>query len=178
MANNLKRIYVGAICNRDLEVLDKIKKLLLKNYNISIINLLKKESYSFDLEYFKKRIKKYPISFLILKLTTQKPNEKIYEAIIRYMPNIPILNSIKSVKTCESRHQTFKLIKEKCKNLKIPRTFFTIPDAIQACNNGINIIIKLDKHNIPDLPKNDRIIGIAHSTNELLDFIKDYDSFL
>ena len=173
MANNVKRIYIGAICNRDLEVLEKIKTILFKNYNITIINLLKKESYSFNLDYFKKKLKKYPISFLILKLTTHNSNEQIYNAIAHYAPNIPILNSIKSVKTCESRNETFKLISESCKNLKIPHTFSSEQEALEACKNGKKIIIKLDDHNIPNLPKNDRIIGIACSTREFTELVKN-----
>lgn len=174
MANNVRRIYIGAICNRDLEVLEKIKTILLKNYNITIINLLKKDTYTFNLDYFKKKLKRYPISFLILKLTTHESNEQIYNAITHYAPNIPILNSIQSVKTCESRTDTFKLITESCRNLKTPHTYSSKEEALEACKNGKKIIIKLDDHNIPDLPKNDRIIGIAHSTRELAELIKNH----
>jgi len=174
MANNVKRIYIGAICNRDLEVLEKIKNLLLKNYNITIINLLKKDTYTFNLDYFKKKLKKYPISFLILKLTTHKSNEQIYNAIFHYAPNIPILNSIKSVKTCESRNDTFRLITEYCKNLKTPHTYLSKEEALEAYKNGKKIIVKLDDHNIPGLPKNDRIIGITHSMKEFDEIVKKH----
>jgi glutathione synthase/RimK-type ligase-like ATP-grasp enzyme len=173
MANNVKRIYIGAICNRDLEVLEKIKTLLFKNYNITLINLLKKDTYAFDLDYFKKKLKKYSISFLILKLTTHRSNKQIYDAINNYASNIPILNSIQSVKTCESRTDTFNLINQTCKHLKIPQTYHTKEEALEACNNGKEIIIKLDDHNIPKLPKNDRIIGIAHSKKEFIELINN-----
>ncbi|MFW9937235.1 MAG: hypothetical protein ACFFD5_06265, partial [Candidatus Thorarchaeota archaeon] len=148
--------------------------LLLKNYNITVINLLKKDTYTFDLEYFKKKLRKYPISFLILKLTTDKSNEQIYKAIIKYAPNVPILNSIKSVKTCESRTETFKLINKTCKNLKTPSTYPSIEDALEASKNGKKIIIKLDAHNIPGLPKNDRIIGIARSSENFNELVKNH----
>jgi len=174
MANNIKRIYIGAICNRDLEVLEQLKKFLLKNYNIVILDLLK-NSNSFDIKYFKRILKKYPISLLIVKLTTQKLNQEIYKLIKEITPNIQILNSLKSVQTCESRKETFKLITHKCKKLNIPKTYFSSKEAFKACKNGERIIIKLDDHNIPDFPKNDRIIGIAHNTNELREIVKDYN---
>jgi len=174
MANNIKKTYIGAICNRDLEVLENIKKLLLKNYNISIVNLIKKGTNSFNVEYFQKKIKKYPITFLIVKLTTLKSNELIYNTIKSIVPNIPILNNLKAVKLCESRKETFRLIAQKCKNLKIPHTFLSISEAYDACSKGTRIIIKLDSHNIPNLPKNDRIIGIAKTPAQLLEYTKNY----
>ncbi|MFX1399845.1 MAG: hypothetical protein ACFE8V_01200, partial [Promethearchaeota archaeon] len=175
MANNIKRIYIGAICNRDLEVLEKLKKFLLKNYNIFIVDLLKKGSNSFDIKYLLKQIKKYPLSFLIVKLTTTSSNTAIYETIKEYIPNVPILNSLSSVKICESRKETFKLISHKCKNVKIPAPYFSLEEAIRACKTGNRVIIKLDSHNIPDFPKNDRIVGIAHNVNDLYELIKNYD---
>ena len=174
MANNIKKTYIGAICNRDLEVLENIKKLLLKNYNISIVNLIKKGTNSFNVEYFQKKIKKYPITFLIVKLTTLKSNELIYNTIKSIVPNIPILNNLKAVKLCESRKETFRLIAQKCKNLKIPHTFLSISEAYDACSKGTRIIIKLDSHNIPNLPKNDRIIGIARNTKQFKNLINDH----
>jgi len=174
MANNIKKIYIGAICNRDLEVLDQIKKILFRNYNITVVNLLKKGSNTFNRDYYKKKLKKYPISFLILKLTTQKTNEEIYDTIKEISPEIPILNSAQSVKICESRRETFKLIEIKCKNLKIPKTYLSISEAHEACCNGSGIIIKLDSHNIPNLPKNERIIGIAKNPDQFLELIKGF----
>ncbi|MFW9783946.1 MAG: hypothetical protein ACFFFB_16795 [Candidatus Heimdallarchaeota archaeon] len=175
MANNVKRIHIGAICNRDLEVLDRIKKFLLKNYNIFIVDLLKKGSNSFDIKYFKKQIKKYSICFLIVKLTTQNSNEEIYEAIKRASPNIPVLNSLSSVQVCESRRDTFAKISQNCKKVKIPTTYFTLNEALKACQTGTKIIIKLDAHNIPNFPKNDRIIGVAHNVSEFNEMIQTYN---
>ncbi|MFX1498747.1 MAG: hypothetical protein ACFFBH_14585 [Promethearchaeota archaeon] len=175
MANNVKRIYIGAICNRDLEVLERIKKFLLKNYNVLIVELLKKGTNSFDNKYFLKQLKKYPISFLMLKLTTQNSNKKIYEAIEQVCPNIPILNSLNSVQVCESRKETFKMISQKCKKVKIPITYFSLKEALRACQSGTKVIVKLDAHNIPNFPKNDRIIGIANYVSELNEIIKNYD---
>jgi len=175
VANNIKRIYIGAICNRDLGVLEKIKKFLLKNYNIFIVDLLKKGSNSFDIKYFTKQIKKYPLSFLIVKLTSQSSNISIYEVVKKLIPNVPILNSLSSVQVCESRKETFRLISQKCKKIKIPTTYFSLDEAVSACKTGNRVIIKLDSHNIPNFPKNDRIIGIAHSVNELYELVNSYD---
>ncbi len=175
MASNIKRKYVGAICNRDLEVLECIKKFLLKNYNINVVNLMKNGPENFNEKYLEKRLKKYPISFFIVKLTTQKSNENIYKVIRNVSPNIPILNSLNSVHICESRTDTFKLIKNNCKKIKIPITYYTKQDARKACQEGTNIIVKLNSHNIPELPKNDRIIGIAKNSNDLAELIKNYN---
>ena len=64
MSNKLNKIYIGAICNRDLDILDEIKTFCNKNYNISIVNLLKRDSNRFNIKYLKKQLKKYPISYI------------------------------------------------------------------------------------------------------------------
>ncbi|MFX1448843.1 MAG: hypothetical protein ACFFCG_12045, partial [Promethearchaeota archaeon] len=60
MANNIKRKYIGAICNRDLDVMENIEKFLLKNYNIAIVNLIKNGIESFSEKTLEKKLKKYP----------------------------------------------------------------------------------------------------------------------
>jgi hypothetical protein len=175
MANTIKRKYIGAICNRDLEVMENIKKFLLKNYNITLVNLMKNGFESFNAKYLEKKFKKYPISFLIVKLTTQEANRRIYEIINGVCPDIPILNDLKSVRICESRFNTFSSIKNDNKKIHIPRLFSSKIDALQASRRGIDIIVKLDAHNIPGLPKNDRIIGISKSPIELSELVKTHN---
>jgi len=175
MASNIKRKYVGAICNRDLEVLESIKKFLLKNYNIFLVNLMKNGPENFNEKYLEKRFKKYPISFLIVKLTTQKSNENIYKVIRNVSPNIPILNSLNSIQICESRTNTFEFIKSNCKKIQIPLTYNTKQDAWKECQEGANIIVKLNTHNIPELPKNDRIIGIAKNSKAIVELTQNYN---
>lgn len=174
MSNKLNRIYIGSICNRDLEVFEKIKKFCNRNYNLSIINLLKKGSNNFNAKYLKKQLKKYPISLIIVKLLSEESNQEIYKALHKIAPNIPLLNSSRAVKMCESRTQIFKFIEQSVKKLNIPETFFSMKEAYNACNNGTKVIIKLDTHNIPNLPKNDRIIGIARNVSQ---FKKLVDNF-
>ena len=175
MANNLKRKYIGAICNRDLEVLENIKKFLIKNYNITIVNLMKNGLESFNAKYLEKRLRKYPISFLLVKLTTQELNEKIYKIVKKTCPEIPILNTLESVQLCESRQNTFNFINKNYKKILTPRSFSNKLEAIRVSQKGTPIIVKLNPHNIPDLPKNDRIIGIAKNHRELLELIKNYN---
>jgi glutathione synthase/RimK-type ligase-like ATP-grasp enzyme len=175
MANTIKRKYIGAICNRDLEVLENIKKFLLKNYNIALVNLMKNGIESFNANYLKKRLKKYPISFLIVKLTTQQANRRIYKIIKDICPNIPILNDLKSVQICESRFDTFSKIKNDNNKINTPKLFNSKIDALQASRKGLDVIVKLDAHNIPGLPKNDRIIGVAKNSTELSKFIDNHD---
>ncbi|MFX1326966.1 MAG: hypothetical protein ACFE91_02325 [Promethearchaeota archaeon] len=174
MSNKLSRIYIGSICNRDLEIFEEIKKFCSRNYNISIVNLLKKGSNTFSAKYYKKQIKKYPISFIIVKLLSEEGNQEIYRTIKEVTPNIPLLNNINAVKTCESRRGTFKLIEQKCKKVNVPRSFYSINEAYEACSNGIKLVIKLDKHNIPDLPRDDRIVGLAKNLEDFTRLTKGY----
>jgi glutathione synthase/RimK-type ligase-like ATP-grasp enzyme len=120
----------------------------------------------------KKKLKKYPISLFIVKLLSEKKNQSIYNIIRDVAPNIPWLNSFESVKLCESRTETFKLIEQKHKKLHIPKTSSSLDEAFDVCVNGKAIIIKRDTHNIPNLPKNDRIIGIARNPHQLKKLVK------
>jgi len=174
MSNKFNRIYIGAICNRDLEIFQEIKKFCSKNYNFSVINLFKTGSDNFSVKYFRKKIKKYPISLIILKLLSEDSNQTIYNAINQFAPNIPLLNSLNSVKICESRTNTFDFINQKCKKLNIPQIYHSFYEAYQACNNGKNLIVKLDTHNIPSLPKNDRILGIAQNLDQFKKLTSEY----
>jgi glutathione synthase/RimK-type ligase-like ATP-grasp enzyme len=174
VSNKLSRIYIGCICNRDLEVLEKIKKFCNKNYNLSIINLLKKGSNNFNANYLKKQLKKYPISLIIVKLLSEKLNQEIYKALREIAPNIPLLNSSQAVELCESRTQTFKFVEQRVKKLNFPKTFYSIKEAYNACNNGTNVIIKLDTHNMRNLPKNDRIVGIARNISQFKKLVENF----
>ncbi|MFX1376795.1 MAG: hypothetical protein ACFFA0_13380 [Promethearchaeota archaeon] len=174
MSNKLNKIYIGAICNRDLEIFNEIKKFCSKNYNISIINLFKNGSNSFNVKFFRKKLKKYPISLIILKLFSEESNQIIYNAINQFAPEIPLLNSLNSVKICENRTNTYKFINQKCKKLNIPQVYSSIYEVKEAFDNNKKIIIKLNTHNIPFLPKNDRILGVAKSFSELKKITKGF----
>lgn len=171
-----KKIYIGAICNRDVEVFTQIQKFFKVHYNnkTSIISLLKKDN-SFSTKHIKKKIKKYPISFLIVKLYSEPSNQIIYNAVMKYLPNIPQLNSLKSVSTCESRNETFRFLEKNCKKLNVPTTYFSIKNAYDACCRSVKIIIKLDIHNAPHLSKDDRILGIAKTPEQFLSLIQHYE---
>ncbi len=170
-----KKLYIGAICNRDLEVFEEIRKFSKINYNIKIVNLIKNGSPSFNLKYFKKKLKKYSFSLIIVKLYSEGSNKEIYNALEKYAPLIPRLNSINSVKTCESRKKTFNLIENKCKKLNIPKCYYSVNAAYDAISNGTPLIIKLDTHNIRNSSKFDRIVGVAKTTDKFLKLIKKYD---
>lgn len=174
MANNLKKAYIGAICNRDVEVLTRIKSFLLKNYNISLIDFMKTGIESFNTKHLEKRLKKYPIMFLIVKLTTQKENESVYKTLKQVAPNLPVLNSLDSVKMCESRRATFKYLEENCQKVNIPITYNTLHQVNYALTVGKEIIVKIDAHNIPNFPKNERIIGVVRNKEELINLIHGY----
>ena len=169
-----KKIIIGSICNRDLAIFDEIKRFSKINYGIKFVNLLKNGS-SFSVKYFKKKLKKYQISFLIVKLYSEETNQKIYDALNTYAPNIPRLNSLKSVITCESRKETFKLVNQKNKKLIIPKCYYSINAAYEAVSNGTPLIIKLDTHNIRNFSKYDRIVGVVKSADDFLKIIREYD---
>ncbi|MFX0070083.1 MAG: hypothetical protein ACFFAO_03245 [Candidatus Hermodarchaeota archaeon] len=175
---SIKKIYIGAICNRDLEIFEKITQFVKVNYNIKIVNLLPHKGTKkgvFDVKYFRKKLKKYPLSLIIVKLLSEKQNRLIYESIKNYAPKIPLLNSIKAVRTCESRRSTFKLIEDKYKKIPIPKSYFSLKEAYLACCNGTKIIVKHDVHNAPDMPKEDRIIGIARNPEDFNKLVENLD---
>lgn len=169
-----KKIIIGSICNRDLAIFDEIKRFSKINYGIKFVNLLKNGS-SFSVKYFKKKLKKYQISFLIVKLYSEETNQKIYDALNTYAPYIPRLNSLKSVNTCESRKETFKLVNQKNKKLIIPKCYCSINTAYEAVSNGTPLIIKLNTHNIRNFSKYDRIVGVVKSADDFLKLIREYD---
>ena len=170
-----KKYYIGSICNRDLEIFEEIKKFSKINFNVKIVNLFKNSSTHFSIKYFLKKLRKYPFSLIMVKLFSEESNSKIYEALDKYTPHIPRLNSINSVRTCESRKETFKLLESRCKKLNIPKCYYSINAAYKAVSNGIPLIIKLDTHNIRNLSKFDRIVGVAKNPDDFLRLIKQYD---
>jgi len=174
MAKNiLKRIYIGTINERDPEIFKEIKDFCLTHYNIKFVNLLEKKKFS--KKYFKKKIKKYPISFLIVKLYSKNSNEKIYNALNSLAPNIPLLNSIEAVRTCESRKKTFMLMQTRCKEIKIPEFYSTRDEVLAALSSNKKIIIKLDSHNPEHVKKEDRILGIVSNQKEISTILSQYD---
>jgi glutathione synthase/RimK-type ligase-like ATP-grasp enzyme len=175
---SIKRIYVGSIVNRDLEFFEKIVKFAKINYNIKIVNLLPDKGNKkgvFNVKYFQKKLKKYPLSLIIVKLLSDDSNKLIYNALKSFAPKIPLLNSLNAVKICESRKATFNLIERKYNKLNLPKSFYSFNQAIQAIRNGKKIIVKYDIHNAPNLSKEERILGIASSINELKELIIDYN---
>jgi len=171
---SIKKIYVGAIVNRDLEIFNEIRRFAKINYGIYIKNLIPKKKGIFSPKYFKKKIKKYNFSYFILKLFSQESNVEIYDALKQYAPNIPYLNSVKAVQLCESRRATFKHVEEKIHNLKFPKTYYSIEDARNACISGKRIIVKLDDHNSPYIPKEKRILGVPKFHGDFDETIKPY----
>lgn len=166
---SLKKIYVGTIAERDMNIFAKIKELCRINYNIKMVNILKRGK--FKTKRLKKKLRKYPISFFIVKLHSGRKNEKIFDALRKYAPQIPVLNSLSSIEICDSRRATFKFLEDHCPKLKTPKSFYTIQNAYEACKKGMEIIVKLDVHNIP---KEERIAGIAKSPEQLLELTKGF----
>ena len=76
---------------------------------------------------------------------------------------------------CESRKETFQQLEKRIKRLKFPQTYYSISEAVKALSKKKQIIIKVDSHNPSNLPKNDRIIGIAKNLNEFNNLINDYN---
>ena len=94
-----------------------------------------------------------------------------------YAPNVPFLNSVNAVQTCESRKATFKLIEEKYKKihkLHFPKSYYSVEDARKACKEGKRIIVKLDVHNSQSIPKEKRILGTSKFIGDFEEIIKKY----
>ena len=175
---SIKKIYIGAVCNRDLEIFEKIIKFAKVNYNIKIVNLIPHKGAKkgiFDVKYFRKKLKKYPISFIIVKLLSEADNQLIYDTLKKCASKIPLLNSLKAVQTCESRKATFNLIEQKYKKIPIPKSYFSLKEAYEACAHGVKVIIKHDIHNAPNMPKEDRVIGIARNVDDFNELVKDFE---
>ncbi len=167
-----KRIYIGSINERDCEIFREIKEFCELYYNIKIVDLLDKNTFS--VKYSKKRLKKYPISLIILKVFSRKSNSMIYQFLHAHAPQIPLLNSITAVKACESRRETFDLINTYLESVNVPRFYSTMEAALNAIHNHEKIIVKLDVHNAEEIKKEDRILGIASTKREFLNLIKPY----
>jgi glutathione synthase/RimK-type ligase-like ATP-grasp enzyme len=112
-----------------------------------------------------------------VKLQTEEENQDIYETLKMHAPHIPYLNSVNAVHLCESRRATFKLIEEKYKKihkLHLPKSYYSIEDARKACHEGKRIIVKLDEHNSPHIPKEKRILGVSKFIGDFEEIIKPY----
>ncbi|MHA1411728.1 MAG: hypothetical protein ACTSUX_11190 [Promethearchaeota archaeon] len=175
MVNNLQKIKIGAFVNRDLEIFKKVKRSLAFYYGINVINLLKNNGFNHHEKHLIKKAKKHSFSFLIVKLTTSEYNKIVYDIIEKYLPNIPILNDLSAIQTCESRKKTFELLKEKCPTIKIPEFYGNFTQALRAIEEGKQVIVKLDSHNIPHLPKRLRIVGIADTAKQLNELVQSYN---
>jgi glutathione synthase/RimK-type ligase-like ATP-grasp enzyme len=165
-----KKYYIGTICNRDLEIFEEITSYLKDHYDVKIINLIPHKGNKkgrFNVEYFCKKIKKHPISLIILKLFSEESNQIIYKTLKTYAPQIPLLNNIDSVRICESRKESFKFVEKEYKKLKVAKSYYSFQDALRAASNRTELIIKFDVHNAPYISKEDRIIGIAKNSEEL-----------
>ncbi|MHA1689956.1 MAG: hypothetical protein ACTSYC_12795 [Promethearchaeota archaeon] len=170
--NILKRIYIGTINERDPKIFKEIKDFCFIHYNIKFVDLLEKNEFSE--KYFQKKLKKYPISFLIVKLYSKNSNEKIYDALNTLAPHIPLLNSIEAVRTCESRIKTFTLMRTKCKEIRIPRFYSNKDEVLSVLSNNKEIIIKLDSHNPEHFNKEDRILGIVSNQEDFSTILSQY----
>ena len=109
-----------------------------------------------------------------MKLLSEEDNQEIYNTIKEITPHIPLLNRLDAVQTCESRRDTFRSVEQKYKKNIIPRCFYTIDEALEACSNGTKLVIKLDKHNIPNLPRDNRIIGVVKNSYEFKQLTKGF----
>lgn len=159
---------IGVICYRDHEVMNKLQ-LACKKQGLEIVNLLKNNNFS--VQFFKKIVNKKTPKSILLKLYSNNGNQRIFQAIKKFTPNTILPNSIKSIKTCEYRNKTFKIL-DKLK-VNVPRTYYRIRHARAALRKGKSLIVKLDTHHAKQLSKRDRMLGVISKEEELIRILKN-----
>jgi hypothetical protein len=159
-----QRRRVTVIANRDREQIDELKSVLggsgasvderAVDRGLSAVALAARDA-----------------DLVLLKLTTDGANRGVFRALrnarVRY------LNSLRSVKLCQSRRATFAFANRRLPDVTTPRMFLTPDDAERAIARGHAVWVRRDAHNIP---LDRRVLGIARSVAELRDLVGGEDA--
>ena len=154
---------VATIANRDPEQMEQLKAVFAR-CGASIVELPADDSLRAA------HLAKRRIDLVLLKLTTDRANRRIFgelqQADFRY------LNSLRSVKLCQSRRATFAFANRHLPDVRTPRMFVTPSEASRAIADGRPVWVRRDAHNIP---LEERVLGVAHTTGELDELIGDLE---
>lgn len=166
-ASGIGKRFVGAIANRDLDLMADLKRFF-KLYRV--------ETIEFDPDdvtngTFEDQLSKYDIDFIMPKLLTLKSNSRAFKGMKKLRKQLRFLNSLEAVNTCQSRRRTFALLKRRLPNLRLPKHYRNLKQISKALNQGKSILVRRDAHNIP---KELRALGVAGSLDELHALIQSH----
>ncbi|MHA1730766.1 MAG: hypothetical protein ACTSU5_02430 [Promethearchaeota archaeon] len=155
--------YIGTVANRDLDLMDALKAYFRK---------LDVETVEIDPNATRNKIvlDKKTVKVIMPKLLTAKSNSKLFKKLRK--TKLHFINSLKAVNICQSRRRTFAHLKKKAPWIKTPKVFKSVKGIKKAFKAGKSVWVRRDDHNIP---KDERVIGIAGSLSELYALVKYYD---
>jgi len=152
--------YVGAMANRDPELMADLKDSF-RRFNVETVDIEPDENFDMAI------LTEHDISFLLPKLVTANSNAKLFEKLNK--KGLQFLNSLEAVDICQSRRKIFSHIETHLPHLNVPFSYQDTKD-IDIDGNGNKMIwVRRDAHNIP---KEERVIGIANSLDELNDLVE------
>jgi ribosomal protein S6--L-glutamate ligase len=150
---------VAVIANRDREQIDELKEVLARS-GASVVEL--PADGSLEAAHFEARA----FDLVMVKLTTDRANRRTFAALrgrrFRY------LNSLRSVKLCQSRRATFAFANRRAPHVATPNMFVRADDARGALAEGRSVWVRRDAHNIP---LDQRVLGVARTSAELGDLV-------
>lgn len=148
---------VAVIANRDPEQIDELKGALSSS-GASVVELPADRSLDAT------HLASHEIDLVLLKLTTGSANRDVFKAL--RTSDLRYLNSLRSVKLCQSRRATFAFLNRRAPQVATPRMFVTMNDARRAVDSGQTVWVRRDAHNIP---LDQRVLGVAGTFAELRD---------
>ena len=155
---------MGVIANRDREQIEHLKD----EFGRSGASLVE---FPADGRLEATHLASHRLDLVMLKVTTHPANARTFDALAR--TGYRHLNSLDSVKLCQSRRATFAFANAHIADVATPRAFATHGEASSALADGTVVWVRRDAHNIP-LP--DRVLGVARTTRDLDDLVQGHDA--
>lgn len=154
---------MGVIANRDREQIEELKTVFARR-GASVVELPADGSLEAA------HLDAHAFDLVMVKLTTDGANRRTF-ATLRGR-NLRYLNSLRSVKLCQSRRATFAFAQRRVRDVGTPRFFVTAAEARRAVAEGRAVWVRRDAHNIPLAL---RVLGVAHAISELDALIRGRD---
>lgn len=154
---------VATIANRDPEQMEQLRAVFA-GCGASIVELPADGSLQAA------HLARHRIDLVLLKLTSDRANRRVFGELQR--AGLRCLNSLRSVKLCQSRRATFAFANRHLPDVRTPQMFATPSEASRAIADGRPVWVRRDAHNIPLAA---RLLGVAHTTGELAERIGDIE---
>ncbi len=152
---------VGALADRDPDLMDALREYFL-NKNVETVDITSGITGKSPLD-------TESVKVILPKLKTSSSNKKLFKKLRK--TKLHFLNSLKAVNACQSRRRQFALLKKKAPSISTPKVFRSLKSIKKTFKQGKQVWVRKDAHNIP---KEERVIGIATSLEDLYDLIRDY----